>query len=123
MDLLFVGLIGLQVTDPPLSDCERFPPRQVAAEALRVNRAYRRHVEVWRWTYLHQRDYWETVLHETDSLFQCWDWLHAAQGGEGRDETYWRHSLRRLRDLLGPQAYQAGQMPPPVPVWRFRSVD
>lgn len=29
----------------------------------------------------------------------------------------------RLRQLLGPQAWAAGVMPPPVPAWRFRLVD
>lgn len=109
--------------DPPLYDRERFPPAQVAADALRFNRAYRRHVEVRRWTFLHQREYWDTVLAEIDYLYHCWDWLHAAQRGEGRDEIYWRYSLKRLRGLIGEDAYNEGSMPPPVPLWRFGWLD
>ena len=31
-----------------------------------------------------------------------------------------REHLTRLRNLLGPGAYLAGAMPPPVPWWLFR---
>jgi hypothetical protein len=123
MDLLWLVLVGLPAGDPPLAERDRFPPRHEAADALRLNRTYRQQVECWRWTYSHQRDYWEAVLHETDYLYHCWDWLHAAQGGEGRDEPYWRHSLTELRALLGESAFQAGSMPPPVPLWRFRRMN
>ena len=109
--------------DPPVCDRDRFPRREAAYQAMQFNRAYRHHIEARRWTYLHQREYWDQVLAETDYLFQCWDWLHAAQGGEGRDETYWRYSLKRLQSLLGDDIYLAGDMPPPVPVWRFRPID
>lgn len=122
VEFLLVALLGLP-TDPPLYDRGRFPPREVAYEAMVLNRAYRRHVETRRWTSLHERDYWATVLQETDYLFHCWDWLHAAQGGEGRDQQYWQYALKRLRDLLGEDAYHAGQMPPAVPLWRFRRMD
>ena len=109
--------------DPPLADRERFPPRAVAAQAMACNRAYRRFVQARQALELHRWFYWQEVLAETDYLFNCWDWLHAAQGGEGRDEAYWRHSLKRLRELLGEDAYYAGRMPSCVPFWRFQPLD
>lgn len=123
MDLVWLTLVSLPLCDPPLADRNRFPPQPVAAGAMQLNRAYRKQVERWRWSQLHQQEYWDQVLQETDYLYHCWDWLHAAQGGEGRDDAYWRYSLHRLRDLVGEPAYQAGAMPPPVPIWRFRNVD
>lgn len=122
MDCVLATLLVFS-TDPPLSDRERFPPRAVACQAMEFNRAYRRHVEGRQLLELHHWWYWQEVLRETDYLFHCWDWLHAAQGGEGRDEEYWRRSLRRLRELVGDEAYFQGAMPPPVPVWRFQLVD
>lgn len=109
--------------DPPLADRDRFPMRELAREAMQFNRAYRRHVENRQAFELHNWWYWQEVLTETDYLYHTWDWLHAAQGGEGRDEVYWRHSLLRLRELLGDEAYFTGVMPPAAPVWRFRYVD
>ena len=100
----------------------RFPPQEAAYEAMQFNRRYRKWVAAQRWRQLHEAEYWDHVLAETDYLFQCWDWLHAAQGGEGRDEEYWSESLERLRKLLGDEAYFAGAMPPPAPLWRFREI-
>jgi hypothetical protein len=113
----------LMVSDPPLADRHRFPSRDVASRAMQFNRTYRRHVELRQMWELHRWWYWQEVRNETDYVYRCWDYLHAAQGGEGGDESYWRRSLMRLRDLIGDEAYYLGAMPPPAPVWRFHSVE
>jgi hypothetical protein len=116
-----VWLAVLSPCEPPLeAELWRFPPRAVARQAMEFNREYRRHVEGRWWMESHNRDHWGEVLRETDYLFHCWDWLCAAQGGEGRDEEYWRRSLREVRRRIGEEAYWAGQMPPAAPVWRFK---
>lgn len=33
-----------------------------------------------------------------------------------------RRALNRLIDLLGPQSYLDGKVPPPIPIWRYRLV-
>lgn len=122
MDIILASYL-LVCPEPPLTDRDRFPPREIARSALQFNRAYRLHVQGRQMFEQHNWWYWQEVITETDYLFHCWDWLHAAQGGEGRDENYWRASLRRLRELIGDENYSAGVMPPNVPMWRFGYMD
>ncbi len=105
--------------DPSLSDCERFPARACIAPAVEFNRAYRSHLECRQGVEMHRWWYWEEVLTETDYLYHCWTALSAARGDEGQDEESRREGLRRLRVLVGEEAYFQGAMPPCVPVWRF----
>lgn len=106
---------------PPVSDSLRFPERTTINELLAINRSYRQHIdgrqpgEPSRW--------WElrSVLQETDNLYHIWDTARDA-----RCEYYYvtvrRQALQRLRELLGPQAYYQGNLPPHVPMWRFQEV-
>ena len=106
---------------PPAHDCQRFPDRATINELLAFNRAYRQHLDMRqpaepaRW--------WElrSVLQETDQLYQVWDTVRDA-----RCEYYYvtvrRQALKRLRDMLGENAYYTGEMPPHVPVWRFQPI-
>jgi hypothetical protein len=97
----------------------RFPPREVAKEAMNFNRAYRLHL-VSRQVYeLH--NFWDIqdAITETDYLYHCWDWLHAAQKGEGRDEKYWMTSFMELKKRIGEEQFRLGIMPPNVPYNRF----
>jgi hypothetical protein len=107
---------------PTLSDCQRFPDRDAVNELLSFNRAYRQHLglrqpmELARWWDL------RTALQETDHLYQVWDNVRDA-----RCEYYYvtvrRQALKKLREMIGEDAYYTGQMPPPVPIWRFREVE
>jgi hypothetical protein len=107
---------------PCLQDSLRFPDRETVNELLSFNRAYRQHVgtrqpvELARW--------WEhrATLQETDQLYQIWDTVRDA-----RCEYYYvtvrRQALKRLREMLGEEAYYSGELPPHVPLWRFRTID
>jgi len=107
---------------PPLNDGLRFPERSFVSDQLAFNRAYRQHldnrlaVEPVRWWDLHE------AIQETDRLYQVWDAVRDA-----RCDYYYvtvrRQALKRLRDMIGPQAYFAGTLPPHVPVWRFQRID
>jgi len=107
---------------PLLEDCQRFPDRTTVNEFLAFNRAYRRHIDVRQPVELAR--WWElrTVLQETDQLYQIWDTVRDA-----RCDYYYvtvrRQALKRLRDMLGNEAYYGGELPPYVPVWRFQSID
>lgn len=103
----------------PLLDRERFPPRELAHAGMMFNRAFRNHLRDRAAFEPHKAEWYMDAMIETDRLFHCWDWLHAAQGGEGRDEVYWRQSMRELRNWIGDEAYYAGSMPPSVPMWAF----
>jgi hypothetical protein len=113
----------LLASDPALSDYERFPPRSSATAALEFNRAYREHVVCRQSVELHHWWDWEDTLSETDYLYHCWAALATAQGADGDSEESRRAGLRRLRELLGDEAYYQGAMPPSVPVWRFWSLN
>jgi hypothetical protein len=106
---------------PVLRDSLRFPEREVVNDLLAFNRAYRQHlsirqpVELIRW--------WEfrTALQETDQLYNVWDTVRDA-----RCDFYYvtvrRQALKRLRSLLGDEAYYFGRLPPHVPLWRFQEI-
>jgi hypothetical protein len=104
---------------PKLADAQRFPDRGAVNELLAFNRAYRRHVGSARAMNLDRVQVVDATLRETDELYQVWD---AAR--DSRCEFYYvtvrRAALARLREALGPDAYAAGDLPPHVPLWRFR---
>jgi hypothetical protein len=62
------------------------------------------------------------ALKETDSLYQVWDSVRDA-----RCEYYYitvrRQALKRLQQMIGPDAYNAANLPPHVPLWRFQEVN
>jgi hypothetical protein len=107
---------------PAVCDSQRFPDRAAVGELLTFNRSYRQHldncqaVEMVHWWELRE------ALQETDRLYHVWDTVRDA-----RCEYYYvtvrRQALKRLRDLVGEEAYYSGQLPPHVPVWRFRWID
>ena len=108
--------------DSSLADCHRFPPREYARQCMVFNRSYRCHVElqlIWYAGDTRRWWYWQEALWETDRLYHVWDALHAAQGGEWPDEIFRLKWLRNMREMIGEEAYAAGRMPPPVPIWRF----
>ena len=107
---------------PALSDCQRFPDRDMVNELLSFDRAYRQHLglrqpmELARWWDL------RAALQETDHLYQVWDNVRDA-----RCEYYYvtvrRQALKKLREMIGEDNYYGGQMPPSVPIWRFQEVE
>jgi hypothetical protein len=107
---------------PPLHDGMRFPERTVVSDLLAFNRAYRQHldtllaVELVHWWELRE------ALQEADRLYQIWDTVRDA-----RCDYYYvtvrRQALKRLREVLGDEAYCSGCLPPHVPLWRFQRID
>jgi hypothetical protein len=109
------------VDAPPLSDAMRFPDRAVVNELLVFNRAYRSYIELRQPTEMAHVSDLRAVQREVDYLYQVWDAVRDA-----RCEYYYvtvrRQALKHLRELLGEEAYYSGQLPPHVPVWRFREL-
>ncbi len=103
---------------PMLADARRLPPDAVALELVKFNRAYHKHVEA---RCQHETDRaaaLQVVLEENQHLYRVWDAVRDAK----RDNWYVtnrRQSLRRLRDLVGEEAFRRGELPPAVPTWRF----
>lgn len=107
---------------PPLEDCQRFPARSLVNDLLSFNRSYRQHLDnrqsletTYAWE-LHE------ALQETDRLYLVWDTVRDA-----RCDYYYvtvrRQALKKLREMIGDEAYYNGTLPPHVPVWRFARVD
>jgi hypothetical protein len=107
---------------PALHDCLRFPDRATVNDLLGFNRAYRQHVDVRQPVEL--AHWWglRAALQETDQLYQIWDTVRDA-----RCEYYYvtvrRQALKRLREMIGEEAYYSGNLPPCVPLWRFQQMD
>ena len=106
---------------PSIADSQRFPERAAVNDLLAFNRAYRQHIDVRQ--PLELLNWWElrVALQETDHLYQVWDAVRDA-----RCDYYYvtvrRLALKRLRDLVGEEAYYSSNLPPCVPLWRFEQI-
>jgi hypothetical protein len=107
---------------PPLSDGFRFPERSAISDMLAFNRAYRQNLD--NRLSVEMVRVWELqeAVQEADRLYQVWDLVRDA-----RCDYYYvtvrRQALKRLRDLVGQEAYYSGNLPPYVPLWRFQTID
>lgn len=107
---------------PPASDRYRFPPSGECEAALRFNDSFRRKMgeERQRWADGVQPIF-DITIAETEALRAPWDAIAWAQWGQRAD---WRRrlDLKKLRELIGDEDYEAGILPPVVPSWRFRTI-
>lgn len=104
---------------PRLADADRLPPKSLAEDVVKANRAFRSVINDRRAFELDRAEMLNAVLYETDQLYRVWDAVRDA-----RCDFYYvtarRQALRKLRDVLGADAYTAVQLPPATPVWRTR---
>lgn len=104
---------------PLLEDCHRWPISDVANHHILFNREHKQHLEVLRNLYPADIQI-EQAFTENEQVYSVWDNLRDAQC-----EYYYTHirrqALKNMRAKLG-EFYQAGQMPPAVPLWRFGGV-
>jgi hypothetical protein len=108
-----------ELKDVPLvADAARLPDRSVANDLVKFNRAYRKTLETRQHLETDRAAELQSAVRETDRLYAVWDAVRDA-----RCEYYYvtvrRQSLKKLRELVGNEAYQAGELPPVVPTWRF----
>jgi hypothetical protein len=107
---------------PKLADAQRFPDRGTVNDLLAFNRAYRRFLDARQPLEQDRAVCLRNALKETDWLYQVWDSVRDA-----RCEYYYitvrRQALKRLRQMVGPEAYTAGELPPYVPLWRFHEMN
>lgn len=107
---------------PYLTDSSRFPTYSAIEESLQFNRDYRDHLLACQsldsplnsWKY-------DKPLADAEALYHIWDLA--------RDATYpfyylsiRRRALGELRDLLGPDAFNAGALPPHIPLHHFTRI-
>jgi len=103
---------------PPLADGQRLPPPGLIRQLLGFNSAYRQFLEARREVRRLDWDELTEVLSETDRLREVWQ---AAADATSPDHIWVcrRRALKRLKDLIGEEPYDAGSLPPCVPLWRF----
>jgi hypothetical protein len=103
---------------PRIADGQRFPDRANVNELLTYNRTLRKHFETRQLIETDRASDFRQAIHETDRLYQVWDSVRDA-----RCEFYYitvrRQALKKLRDLVGPESYYNGTLPPHVPLWRL----
>lgn len=112
----------VDLADAPLvADSFRFPDRQTVNEYIRFNRAYRKNLETRQTWEADRADLIRVVVMETDRLYKVWDAVRDA-----RCEFYYvtvrRQALKKLKETIGTEAYEAGELPPYVPEWRFQEM-
>jgi hypothetical protein len=121
-DLDFLRKRRLELAEAPrLSESDRLPSRQTVADYIRFNRAYRKHLE--------NRLVWEPdrasvigdAIRETERLYKLWDAMRDATC-DFHYVTVRRLALKKLRDMMGSDGYNSGEMPPYVPEWRFAAM-
>jgi hypothetical protein len=106
---------------PPASDAVRFPERAAVNELLAFNRAFKQFVEVRQPGEPGRSPELREAVTEIDHLYHVWDTVRDA-----RCEYYYvtvrRQALKRLREMLGEEAYYSAKLPPHVPVWRCQEI-
>ena len=106
---------------PMLADSFRFPERNAVNELVKFNRAFRKTIDQRQQLETDRADSFRNVLWETDRLYQVWDSVRDA-----RCDFYYvtvrRQALKKLRDLVGEEAYLTGDLPPNVPTCRFNEM-
>ena len=125
---------------PRVGDARRFPSADECNKALAFNYYYHIHITGWteyengkdgdcsetwhpglRDLYPHRDAYWRVVIAENEQLARAWNYLSSAQRTTCQVSVR-RDCLKRLRDLIGEEAYNAGRMPPAAPYWRFNEM-
>ncbi len=107
---------------PLLEECRRFPPRKLVNDLLSFNRAYRNDLAARLAVDRIHEEELRAALQETDQLYRIWDTVRDA-GCEYYYINMRRQALLQLRNLLGPEAFYSGQLPPHLPTWRLPSAD
>ena len=118
-DLFYLRERYIKTKDaPPISDCDRFPPKECTFEYLEFNRKYNQYLLDSKIMSYEQNLYLE-IIKENQCLYNVWDNVRIAQStGMGCYQR--KTALMNLRDGIGQEAYDKADLPPHVPIWRFR---
>ncbi len=104
---------------PLLAEAERLPDRKYVNELVAFNRAFRK--TILERSYLEQdrSGIYQEIIIECDEAYRVWDAVRDANC-----QFYYisvrRQALIKLKTLLGDEGYYKMNLPPNVPVWRWR---
>jgi hypothetical protein len=107
---------------PEPHELYRFPPRPHVRQVLTFQRELRRNVEARQGVQCWRYWYYQEALDELAASYLAWDTLDDAWAMEAHPQCCAAH-LARLRDLLGPEAWYTGRMPPVFPEWIMQPMD
>jgi hypothetical protein len=101
---------------PKAWEINRFPSSRASVDGIHANNDYGDYIEVagllhWKASKL------MTVREENAQLRRIWFSLYHAHSSSSVFEV--RLHLLQLKESIGNEQFYLGQMPPPVPVWRF----
>jgi hypothetical protein len=106
---------------PRVADGRGSRQREAVNELVRFNRSFRKKLEERQQLEADRAPAFQAVIRETDRLYQVWDAVRDA-----RCEFYYvtvrRQALKKLKALLGDEAYAGAVLPPNVPTWRFNDL-
>ena len=103
---------------PKVGESDRLPNRQSVNEYIRFNRAYRKNLETRLLCESDRAGAISEAIRETERLYKMWDAMRDAKC-EFHYVTVRRQALMKLKEMLGPEVYSTGELPPYVPEWRF----
>lgn len=115
-------LLAWAAADPPPGDAYRLPPVKELGAGRVFNRAYQQHLQ---WRLLWEPDRkgeLNAALAEARWLFEVWDAAEGAHPEWSGTAVAKARYLRKLRLLLGREAYLKAELPPCVPTWRFHEL-
>jgi len=107
---------------PSLGDALSLPPSSVSREGRCFNLNYQRNLELRRNLALHRQEELDEALQDAKHLATIWALVDTA-ACSSQSWVCRRMALMRLREMLGPDAYYSGTIPPYVPLWRFEMMD
>ena len=121
-DLDFLRKRKADLADAPmLAEANRLPDARLMDNNIQFNRAYRKNLEKRMQWEADRADLIGEAVRETDRLYKLWDAMREAKG-DFQYVTSRRLALKRLKDGIGEQMYNSGELPPYVPEWRFIAV-
>lgn len=107
---------------PPIADRYRFPPNEMAQYCCFCNNEYQNYIRGKRFLHRHLQHEHEIYLQEARQLCLIWKTVYEATNTDASWASQ-RKSLRELLNLLGPESYVEGWLPPSAPIWRFRQIE
>ena len=115
---LAIGLLAFVFgSDIRAHDLMMFPNKQCANESLDFAVKHCEWLAQQRQFIGEDRQAWREDAAWCKRAWDLLDSAHRSWDGSKVD------NLRRMRDHIGHEAYYRGEMPPPVPVWRFRRIN
>jgi len=107
---------------PPVYESLRFPDKTSINGYLAFSRSYCKQLALRRPLEPAHAEELDAALREAEQLQELWDTVKGARC-QYYYVTYRRECLKRLREMIGDNAYYNGRLPPPVPLWRFHEID